>query len=323
MVREVTRLETLSVLGEPVEYNAHLYHCDVCKKEFASESQEDRNFEVAYDIYRQRHNLLRPAQIKALRDKYGLSQTNLALLLGWGEITVHRYENGSLQDVAHNELLVLLEDAQNVRKILDLNKARLPEPLIRKLGERLDVLLSKERNSSDCLLDCLQHVPLSESDISTGYRAFDLNKFDNVILYLLHKCADVYKTKLNKLLWYCDFRHFQNQKVSLTGTRYVHLPFGPVPDNYEVHLWRLRSQEKIKSVEKVFRSCAGELLVPLVDVEPKRLTATELKTIDEVVNKLGGLTAKALSDKSHKEPAYIETGDTETIPYTYADSLSL
>lgn len=55
----------------------------------------------------------------------------------------------------------------------------------------------------------------------------------------------------------------------------------------------------------------------------KGLTPTELKTIDEVVKKLGKLTFKALSDKSHNELAYRETQETRTIPYTYADRLSL
>jgi hypothetical protein len=39
---------------------------------------------------------------------YGLSQTTFSRWLGWGDITVHRYESGSPQDSAHNETLMLL-----------------------------------------------------------------------------------------------------------------------------------------------------------------------------------------------------------------------
>jgi putative zinc finger/helix-turn-helix YgiT family protein len=322
-VHVVTNPETLPVRGEPVDYIARLYRCDTCNQDFASQSQEEDNFEMAYEIYRKRHNLLSPMQIRDIRKKYDLSQANMALLLGWGEITIHRYENGSLQDTAHNELLVLLDNPQNARKILNLNKANLPEDLARKLAERIELLITKNRDQCESWFNLFDDEWVSLADVNTGYKRFDLAKFENLILYLLHNCKEVYKTKLNKLLWYCDFRRFQLETVSLTGARYVHLPFGPVPDNYEFFLWKLQSEKKIRSIEKVFASCAGEILVPLAKVNPRTLTASELTTVDEVVRKLGALGAKALSDKSHKERAYVETGEMEAIPYTYAVDLNM
>ena len=322
-VHDVTKAETLPVRGEPIKYTAHLYRCEICGKDFASEEQEERNFQEAYDVYRQRHNLLPPAQIRAIRNKYGLSQTNFSLLLGWGEITVHRYENGALPDTAHNELLVLLDDPRNAEKILGLNKSDLPEGLVSKLSERILLLAREEYNPLKCWLRWTEDQSFSVADINAGYRLFDLNKFENLTLYLLHKCPDVYKTKLNKLLWYCDFKHFKVHTVSLTGSRYVHLPYGPVPDNYELHLWKLRSENKIRSVENVFRSCAGEKLIASANPDQKGFSVTELKVIDYVVDKLGSLSAKALSDESHKERAYAETGETDIIPYGYAVKLSI
>lgn len=50
-----------------------------------------------------------------LREKYGLSQQQLARLLGWGRVTVQRYEKGALQDTAHDLLLRQLEDPQFTR----------------------------------------------------------------------------------------------------------------------------------------------------------------------------------------------------------------
>lgn len=323
-VHEIVKAESLPVYGEPVEYTAHLYHCDVCNQEFASQEQDERNFDEAYDIYRRRHNLLTPQQIRAIRKKYGLSQRNMALLLGWGEITIHRYENGSLQDTAHNELLALLEEPQNTKKVLQLNKGSLPEALVRQLTERINLLINKEQDPWKSLFSSFEdESSASVPDINRGYKAFDLDKFENLILHLLHKCSNVYKTKLNKLLWYCDFKHFQLETVSLTGARYVHLPFGPVPDNYDVYLLKLQSEKKIKSVEKVFSSCAGEMLVPLVDPHPENFAAAELVVIDNIAKTLGPLSAKTLSDKSHKERAYAETEELDSIPYTYAAYLSI
>ncbi|MEW6046801.1 MAG: helix-turn-helix domain-containing protein [Bacillota bacterium] len=51
-----------------------------------------------------------------LREKYGPSQQQLAKLLGWGRVTVQRYEKGSLQDIARDLLLRQLEDPQFIRR---------------------------------------------------------------------------------------------------------------------------------------------------------------------------------------------------------------
>ena len=43
---------------------------------------------------------LQPEEIEKIRKQYGLSQKNFARLLGWGDITIHRYESGAIQDDA-------------------------------------------------------------------------------------------------------------------------------------------------------------------------------------------------------------------------------
>jgi putative zinc finger/helix-turn-helix YgiT family protein len=141
--RLITRQETLPVMGEPVEYQALVRRCTVCKGEYAPTALEEENFRSAYDIYRRRHNLLFPEQIRATREKYGLSQRNFSRFLGWGDITVHRYEAGALPDTAYNVMLVLVDDPLNALKVFMLNRNNLASGIAEKLKKRIQELVRK------------------------------------------------------------------------------------------------------------------------------------------------------------------------------------
>ncbi len=59
--------------------------------------------------------------------------------------------------------------------------------------------------------------------------------------------------------------------------------------------------------------------------QPKEglFSSRELQILMEVRDHFGRMTAKALSDLSHKEPAYRETQTGELISYRYAQSLKI
>lgn len=79
---------------------------------------EQENDIVLYNIYRNKKGLLLPNEIKAIREQYGLSQKNLSRILGWGEKTITRYENGSIQDLGHNKMLNLIKDPIVMNELL-------------------------------------------------------------------------------------------------------------------------------------------------------------------------------------------------------------
>lgn len=70
---------------------------------------DDENLRQAYRIYRQRHDLLQPEEIKAIREQSGLSQKAFAEKLGVRENVIARCERGALQTEALNDLLVALQ----------------------------------------------------------------------------------------------------------------------------------------------------------------------------------------------------------------------
>ncbi len=70
---------------------------------------DDATLERAYAIYRRRFSILTPNGIREIRERSGLSQRDFGRLLGWDDVTLHRYETGALPAIAHNAVLKMLE----------------------------------------------------------------------------------------------------------------------------------------------------------------------------------------------------------------------
>ncbi len=120
--RIITKRESYDVCGETIEVDAQILVCVECKEEFYSEELDNTTSVWAYNEYRRRHKLLFPEEIKRIREQYGLSQRSFAKLLNWGDKTICRYENGSIQDKAHNSLLIFLREPENMRSYLTENE---------------------------------------------------------------------------------------------------------------------------------------------------------------------------------------------------------
>ena len=83
----------------------HIIFSNEEENEFATGKMENNNLLNARNAYRKSHGLLTSDQIVAIREMYGLSQVDLARLLGWGEATISRYESKAIQDEAYDNIL--------------------------------------------------------------------------------------------------------------------------------------------------------------------------------------------------------------------------
>ena len=90
----ITKKEVYTVLGEDIEVQAQVLVCADCNEEFYCEELDNATLVNAYNVYRKRHELLLPDEIKQIRELYGLSQRSFSKLLNWGDKTIHIYENG-------------------------------------------------------------------------------------------------------------------------------------------------------------------------------------------------------------------------------------
>ncbi len=129
--------ESLKIRGEEIDVTSKIHYCPKGDHYFYAPEDEEAKFQTAYDEYRKRKNFLQPNEIKQLRERYGLSQRNFTRLLDWGEVTIHRYESGAIQDDVHNDLLMLIKDFDNFKKYFESKKDRIDPDLARKINNKI------------------------------------------------------------------------------------------------------------------------------------------------------------------------------------------
>jgi putative zinc finger/helix-turn-helix YgiT family protein len=307
--------QNLNVKGENIEVPAEILICKNCKLEF--ENMDDDYFDTAYRIYRQKHGLLQPEEIKEIRKRYELSQKEFSEIIGIGPATLNRYENGALQNVSHNNLLRLIRNPITFLEMLKKRDFCLDESKVKKLQEQL----KKECKIDKAIETCLD-VEYQPS-VYSGNRRFNPKKFEELITFMCDK-RPVFRTVLNKLPFYADFLHYRRYNESITGTRYARIDFGPVPDFYRDFYYILTKEGKIREEEEVFESgITGIKYVANKQPDLSVFTDEELATISAVKAYFKEYGAKKISELSHEEDGYKETNPNEFISYEFAKSLKV
>lgn len=91
---------------ENFEVIRHMYRCDKTGIEFSTEEQDKEAVTLIYDLYRKKHCIPFPAEIKELRKRYGLSASKMSLILGFGINQYHNYENGEVPSLSNAKLIL-------------------------------------------------------------------------------------------------------------------------------------------------------------------------------------------------------------------------
>lgn len=317
----ITKKEAYDVCGETIEVDAQVLVCVECGEEFYSEELDNATLVRAYNEYRRKHKLLLPEEIKKIREQYGLSQRGFAKLLNWGDKTICRYENGSIQDKAHNSLLLFFRDPENMRMYLTENEVSLGERQKAKLLATVEHLeQNKEYRTGRRFLNLFfSKVPCEEN----GYRAFDYDKFCAMVLFFAHKSSELLKTKLMKLLNYSDMIFYKENGISISGARYAHLPYGPVPENFDILLGTMAA-DHLAHIEVFFdNGYEKHQVIPEEEMTDGILSDDELEVLERIYNKFKSFGSVDISNYSHRERGYVETEKGEIISYSYAKDIEL
>jgi putative zinc finger/helix-turn-helix YgiT family protein len=323
-----TREESYPVNGEDTVVSARIRVCCQCGQVLFDRNLDSKNLQAAYDLYRQRHNIISPSELRAMRERYGLSQRSLGALLGWGEVTIHRYEQGSLPDDAHNQVLQFIEDPFNMQHMADLYGHRIRKAAHGRLTERLSELLNQQ-TAEKVVQVLMQSASPKKVDILTGFRKFKPEALMEMIVFFASKPAGVWKTKLNKLLWYSDFIHYRHHSLSISGATYVHLQYGPVPDGYTVYLGTLCESGTLNIQEVDFgfdrsgEHIAGEKLMSARPPRADALPLTAFPVLEAVHGYFEKVGSSGITKISHEEVGYAATRPGEPISYEYADELKV
>lgn len=318
-VQKIEQEETVTVRGEDFSAKALYYRCPETGEEFETSDSPYDPYAEAYKQYREKHHLLTAEEIREFRHEYELTQKELADLLGFGAVTLSRYENGALQDEVHDNLLHLIrENPDSFLKQIERN----PDTLSEDKNKRITSILMGKRGTRETTLECVDRkLSAVEPGIFNGFKRFNIEKFLGAVEFFCSR-IDVYPIKLNKLLFYSDFLHYRKHSTSITGASYAHATWGPVPDDYKILIALMEEELSILQSEEITEPYSGEKLEAVSDDHVDLLEDYEIDTLEAIRNIFGSSTSASLSRISHSEKAYLETTNGELITYEYADSLT-
>jgi transcriptional regulator with XRE-family HTH domain len=148
-----------------------------------------------------------------------------------------------------------------------------------------------------------------------------VGKFKNVLLYVLERCAgkpNVGETVLYKLLYFSDFNYYELYEEHLTGANYRKLPFGPVPQYFDVILNQMIDSCQIQCIKTEYHGYPQTRYLPLEKADLTQLKASEKEVVDRVVEQMSDWSASALSNYSHKDIPWLASKVGEEINYELA-----
>jgi uncharacterized phage-associated protein len=162
-------------------------------------------------------------------------------------------------------------------------------------------------------------VAADQPSVFTGARTFSPEKLGAMIEYIARRGHDIYKTNLNKLLFYSDLSFYYLHGRGISGATYVNLPYGPVPDNVETVIDDLAAANRISKVAAPERGTNAQMIKPANSGEAVAvLDQSEIELLDWVLDTYGDMSPTQISDVSHAEKAYRFTRPQEPIAYEYA-----
>ena len=204
--------------------------CNECNQDLYVNEIEDANNERIYQIYREKANIINAEDIIKLRKKYDISQRELTSILGFGKMTINRYERGGIPTKSQSDYIKLLieNDDKFIEKVKEAyEKNNINEKTYNKIiSEDVEKCISK-KEVQDNIRRYLKSVLNRKPDIYNGYKSLDLEKVENIISYIASKVKNLTITSLNKYLWYIDMLSFNERTVSITGLTYQNQRFGP------------------------------------------------------------------------------------------------
>jgi putative zinc finger/helix-turn-helix YgiT family protein len=322
-IEERKRLATITLKGDKVTYEERFYFCANAyedENEFETGSMTNANLLNARNAYRVKHGLLTSDEIVAIRESYGLSQVDLARLLGWGEATISRYESKAIQDEAYDTMLRFIKDnplkaleflKKNAAKFTELKRSEVREKIIEKLDSYGKEYLTRQALEGE-------YAGFEKPSDSNGFVTLNISKIEAAISYIAKHISNLFKVKLMKMLWYVDALSYKTSGYAMTGMVYRHNDMGALPIGH----YSLMNLENLNVHEEESYNYDSMMhIYPTDGMDYSVLSAEDIKVLDIVIRKFKSYKAKEIVDYMHEEKAYLETKSGEIIPFSMAGEI--
>ena len=237
------------------------------------------------------------SRIAILRKRRDLTQEELAKRLGISRPALTQMELG-------NRGIDIME-MQKLAMVLEFS---------------LDEFMSRGFRVEHELIDKTK-VKTPKQEIRISFPTLDVEKFKNVLLYILEQCAgrpNVGETVLKRLLYFSDFNHYEIYEEHLTTAKYRKLPYGPVPEGLDVIINQLIDEGQLLCVNTEFHGYPLTRYLPLLKPDLTLLKASEVGVIDKVIQHMGDWSQAMITQYAHGDKPWRITEDNEELNYELA-----
>ena len=241
-------------------------------------------------------------RITELRKKKGLSQEDLAKSV--------KISRSSLAQIELGNRSVDILELQKLSLVLEFS---------------LDDFMSKDfspdsyREGQD--VEVIEEKKAKNEEERISVPTLQVNKFKNVLLYILERCAgkpNVGETVLYKLLYFSDFNYYELYEEHLTGAKYRKLPYGPVPQKLDTMIGQMIENGQLQRVKTEYHGYPQTRYLPLEKADLTELRASEKEIIDRVIEQMSDWSAAAISNYSHMDMPWLASKEGEEINYELA-----
>ena len=305
-----------------INYDASYMYCDVAEELYMDENQMQENDMRLKNAYRTAMGLLTSTDISSIRAKYGISQSDLCTLLGWGAKTITRYESHQVQDRAHDTILKKLDqDPEWFISLLKQAKNNLSTESYQKYFEAATTLYENDRDQYLRRAIEASYAKFDGNKMFHGNTELSLDKVVDMIRYFAAstQVTNLYKVKLMKLMWYADALSYKTRGNAITGLVYQALPMGAVPvgHNAMIDLRDVPCEEVDMGETNAYHFALQK------EVSFPSLSKEDMGILNIVIEKLGKMTKNEIIEFMHKEQAYVETAFRDIIQFKYAEYLQI
>lgn len=263
--KSVVRAET-EVRGLKFSFIETNAICAECGTPVYVPELNDENAEERKKAYRKAAGLITVEEINKILEKYNIGAGPLALVMGFGEVTINRYLSGQLPSKVNSEkMLEVLASHKKMEEYLEKNKDSISDVAYRKCRESLNRLneLYSER------------------------------KIEVVTRYFLKKANDITPLALQKMLYYAQAFFYALFGEDLFPDKCQAWAHGPVyPDVY--HKYKIYGYNPI---EHSFLDSENELI---------ELTTKEIDLLDAIISAFGCYSGPVLEKMTHNEKPWRE-----------------
>lgn len=210
------------------------------------------------------------------RKEMGMSQTELADLLGLSRPTVAKIERGErpLTKDEKTKIKDIFASLELDRKVQNEMRINVPEKNIDKFKQVLLYVLEK-----------------------VGAK------------------PNVGMTVLYKLLYFIDFDYYEKYETQLMGLTYIKNTHGPTPREFKKVVDEMKTVSLLEEVRSKSFSYEQKKYLPLVGPDLSAISGRELEMIDYVLDRYSDCTASQLSEMTHRDMPWKATEHGKNIDY--------